>query len=308
GIPYLTTGAATELERVYDINGTSIQKIKHTIEPFVTYAYAPRIYQGNLPLFDQYDRMNSRSLITYGVTTRLFAKGSPQPTEEVQPMETQPAEVAPTVGPLDSLSSPTEVFAPTPGTTESRGQTVRELAQLTLMPAYDISHEIAHDGGHASDFQGRFTLFPTTIAALGSQLDYNPRQHAGITFASVYANIQPPWSRISNVYMGKALQGSFIQLSYNYVNPETAVLPTTTGNASQFGMIRAYTDLFDRFGLYIAPSYDFAADRLLSAQYGVRLKSPCDCWSTDVGVSDTFNPNEVAVMLQVTLGGLGSIG
>ena len=42
---------------------------------------------------------------------------------------------------------------------------------------------------------------------------------------------------------------------------------------------RAYADVFDRLGVYLAPNYDFAAAKLLSAEYGLRLKSLCDCWA-----------------------------
>jgi hypothetical protein len=71
---------------------------------------------------------------------------------------------------------------------------------------------------------------------------------------------------------------------------------------------RAYTDILDRFGLFFGPSYDFAAEKLLSTEYGFRLKSPCNCWSADVGVIDSVSPNEVQVQFQLTLGGLGSVG
>jgi hypothetical protein len=108
--------------------------------------------------------------------------------------------------------------------------------------------------------------------------------------------------------MGRALQGSFAQFAYSYVRPQNAVLPTTTRNASQYLTMRAYTDVFDRVGVYFAPSYDFSSSRLLEAEYGVRLKSVCDCWAADVGVVDSFNPDEVQVQVQITLGGLGSFG
>ncbi|HEY6395208.1 MAG TPA: LPS assembly protein LptD, partial [Candidatus Binataceae bacterium] len=74
GIPYAQAGIATLLEKTYDLNWTSIEKLKHMIEPFVNYAYVPRINQGNLPLFDQIDRVNSRSLFTVGFTTLLFGR------------------------------------------------------------------------------------------------------------------------------------------------------------------------------------------------------------------------------------------
>jgi hypothetical protein len=47
---------------------------------------------------------------------------------------------------------------------------------------------------------------------------------------------------------------------------------------------------------------------MLSTEYGVRLKSPCDCWAADLGITDSTNPNEVQVQFQLTLGGLGSVG
>ena len=99
-----------------------------------------------------------------------------------------------------------------------------------------------------------------------------------------------------------------MQLSYNYVNPEVAVLPTTTQNNSQFATIRAYSDVWDMLGVYIAPSYNFSTNQLQYAEYGARLKSSCDCWAADMGLTDSFNPNEIQVQFQLTLGGLGSIG
>ena len=308
GVPFMMTGIATELERVWDINGTTIQKLKNTIEPFASYAYVPRIYQGDMPLFDQYDRVNARSLFTYGVTTRLYAKVAPQSTDQRPDQEVQGAYGEPSVGVSNEQSSPSEAFLPSTSSSYSHGGEVRELARVTLMQAYDVSHDLGAFGDHISDFQANVNVFPTTIASLGSQVDYNPRNHAGFTYANVYLTFQPPWSKISNIYMGKALQGSFLQASYNYVNPESAVLPTTTANASQYAVIRAYSDVWDRLGVYIAPSYNFSTNQLQNAQYGARLKSPCDCWAADFGITDSFNPHEVQVQFQVTLGGLGSIG
>ncbi len=309
GVPYLSTGAATELERVWDINGDTVEKLKNTIEPFANYAYVPRIYQGNMPLFDQYDRVNARSLFTYGFTTRLYAKVTPQ-SSDLPPNTTEAdtTNAMPSVNTFDEESSPSEAYGPGGPSTYSRGEEVRELLQLTLQQAYDVSHDLGPFGDRVSDLQANLTVYPTTIASLGSQVDYNPRDHAGFTFANVYMAFQPPWSTISNIYMGKALQGAFLQASYNYVNPQVAVLQTTTKNASQFASIRAYSDVYDILGVYVGPSYNFASNELIDAQYGARLKSPCDCWAADMGLTQSINPNEVQVQFQLTLGGLGSIG
>ncbi|MGH7934874.1 MAG: hypothetical protein ACREQN_17160, partial [Candidatus Binataceae bacterium] len=96
--------------------------------------------------------------------------------------------------------------------------------------------------------------------------------------------------------------------SYNYIGPGPTARPGVNANFSQFLVLRAYYALFDRMGLYFAPSYDFASHQMLSEAYGIRIKSPCDCWAFDTGITKTNNPSELAFQFQLTLGGLGSIG
>ena len=309
-VPYADAGISTVLDRVYDTGFGSIEKFKNTIEPFVNYAYVPRIYQGNQPLFDQTDRLNARSLITYGFTTRLFAKIREQAPEETttDATPTEAVDTESTVGPYheDPLA---DQIAPRGGNIVRDTEHSQELGSLTIQQAYDTAHQVATDGSHISDIEGLLDVYATQIATLSSQLDYNPRSHSGITFANAALSIQPPWANeVSPIYMGKALQGSFIQFGYNYASRKATVFPPTNKNAAQFVSGEAYTDVFDRLGVYLAPQYDLADDRMLSMEYGVRLKSPCNCWAADLGITDSTNPNEVQIQFQLTLGGLGSVG
>ncbi len=309
-VPYVKTGVSTLLDRVYDTGWHSIEKIKNTVEPFVNYEYVPRVNQSDRALFDQFDRLNSRSLITYGVTTRLFGKFSdlPQPERASDTPNNDLSSADTTVGPLHEQPVAEEGDAPR-GASIVRGDVAsRELAQLTVQEAYDTSHEVG-EGSNFSDIEGILNLYPTTIASLSSQIDYSPRSNGGISYANVFMNVQPPWSNTSSkVYMGRALEGSFLQVGYNYTSSKDTVFAPTNRNGSQAIVARAYTDVFDRLGLYFAPDYDFAARRMLSSEYGVRLKSPCDCWAADLGLIQSYNPNEVQVQFQLTLGGLGSVG
>jgi len=311
-VPYGKAGISTVLDRVYDVGWKSVEKLKNTIEPFANYSYVPRIFQGNQPLFDQTDRLNSRSLITYGFTTRLFAKIKDLPPEQTNTDATPTQAISPTgdsnVGPFheDPLA---DSLAPRGGNITREGEHSQELASLTIQQAYDTSHEVAVGGSNISDIEGLLNVYTNQIATLSSQIDYNPRSHSGITFANAALDIQSPWStKGAPIYLGKALQGSFIEFAYNYASRKATVFPATNKNAAQLVQGRAYTDLFDRLGVYIAPSYDLAANRNLSTEYGVRLKSPCDCWAADLGITDSTNPNEVQVQFQLTLGGLGSVG
>jgi lipopolysaccharide assembly outer membrane protein LptD (OstA) len=316
-IPFIQTGVSTELERVYDVDWKYIDKLKHTIEPFVNYYYVPDISQSAVPLFDERDRINARSLIVYGFTSRLYAKmnssASTPDIPENANAESGAVQAADSGQRPDTPADGVGVFDTT-GSAETHsatGETTRELVSMSLMQAYDTTYAVQPNQVALSDVEGMFTLFPTSVVSFGSQLAYDPRNNPGISLASIQMNLQPPWNKnnASSLYMGKALTGSFMQVSYNYVrSANTVQFVGTSRNASQFFALRAYYDLLDRLGLYFAPNYDLAASRMLSTQYGVRFKSPCDCWAFDVGITNSYNPNEVQVQVQATLGGLGSIG
>jgi LPS-assembly protein len=290
-LPYANFGASTIIEKIYDVNWKSISKLKHTIEPFLYYNYVPNVDQNDLPLFDELDRINGRSLLTYGVTSRIFARSAPQlvvaNNQEEQSDEGQAVMTG--VGPAAGMA--------------------REMAEFQLLQAYDTSHAIAKGGSRWSDLEGSAIMMPMNLASLGSQLGYDPRD-SRITYSSVYFTMQPPGAtNAPSLYMGRALVGSFVQLSYNYIAPgPTALQPGVNSSFFEFLTLRAYYDLFDRLGVFFAPSYDIVNSKLLSAEYGVRIKSPCNCWAVDVGITQSTNPSETAVQFMVTLGGIGSIG
>jgi LPS-assembly protein len=318
-IPFVQTGVSTELERVYDVDWKYIDKLKNTIEPFVNYSYVPEISQSGVPLFDERDRINARSLIVYGFTSRLFAKmSSPSTPSEIaenadaESGAVRAADSGQAQGP--GASDDGAGVYDTTGSSETHsatGDKTRELVSMTLMQAYDTEYAVQPNQVALSDVEGRFTLFPTSVVSFGSQFAHDPRSNPGISLASVQMNLQPPQNQDDqpSLYMGKAMTGSFLQVSYNYVrSANTVEFVSTSRNAAQFFALRAYYDVLDRIGIYFAPNYDIAASRMLSTQYGVRLKSPCDCWALDVGITNSYNPNEVQVQVQATLGGLGSVG
>jgi hypothetical protein len=138
--------------------------------------------------------LNSRSLITYGVTTRLFGKYSdlPQSEKDSDTANNELSSADSTVGPLHE--QPVAEEAGRQGASIVRGDTSsRELAQLTVQQAYDTSHQVG-EGSNISDIEGILNVYPTTIASLSSQLDYSPRSDSGISYANVFMNVQPPRS------------------------------------------------------------------------------------------------------------------
>jgi LPS-assembly protein len=295
-LPYVNAGLGTEFERVFDLNAFGITKLKNTIEPFVTYAYVPATQQGNLPFFDQIDRVEARSLFTYGVTSRFYAKLNPEYVLDVN-QDSQ----ADDDQPLPFLPFRPESY--------SRGSSTVEVLQLSVLQAYDVNHAVAEGAARFSDLELEATALPNNVWSMTGVMGYSA-QTGGLQNASIALALQPWWVRNTpKLYMGRAEAGSFFQISYDYVAPgPDTKRQGVNASLTQFLSGRLYYGLFNRMGLYFAPSYDLVRDKLISAEYGIRLKSPCDCWAFDIGITKTINPSETQYQFQLTLGGLGSVG
>jgi hypothetical protein len=291
-LAYGSAGLGTEIEKVYDLNWEPAEKLKHTIEPFVTYSYVPNFDQSSLPQFDEIDRIEGRSLITYGATSRIFLKFAPRPAQG----SGESGQTASTEEQYDGSVHPfmTRSFV--------NGSTIEEILRISLMQAYDTAHAVAKGSGRFSDLDLLATAFPANTLAIGGQLTYSA-QTSTIHYASGYMNVEPWWTRNSKVVTGASLQGS-----YNYIGPGPTSQPGVNASFNQFMSLRAYYELFNRVAVLFGPSYDFTSHELLSTEYGLRIKPPCNCWAFDMGITKTINPSETQFQFQVTLGGVGSVG
>jgi lipopolysaccharide export system protein LptA len=283
----------SRLERIYNVNWHKLKKLKHTIEPLVQYNYVPVVDQGQLPIFDETDRVEPRSMISYGVVSRLYGKFSG--SEDVSSASNGDTAAS------ESGEQPTGNVQQ-PATYHSGQGSTTELAEFSLLHEYDILHALAPAGEHFSDIDASMVVYPTRYLSLGTETDFNPstRQFAGET---LFFAIRPPWVEsqpIQQTHLGRAYTGgSYFQINYAYVSGSSAVEQISG---------RAYYEFFNRIGLYYEPSYDIADGKMLYSEYGLRLKSKCDCWILDLGINDSINPSEVQIFAQLTLGGLGSIG
>lgn len=153
------------------------------------------------------------------------------------------------------------------------------------------------------------TVFPNRVISGNTEVDWSPRGTQRLDAVSFGLQMQPPEQTLPSIYTGRASLGSYLQIFYSYA-AANAVLqpPSSVTNAISMVTARGYLSLLDRLGVYFAPKYDLNAHHLLSDVVGVRLESPCDCWFFDFAINQSYNPNNTSYMIQVTLGGLGSIG
>jgi LPS-assembly protein len=60
--------------RIWDLAGDRVQKLKHLVEPSISYVYIPEVDQENLPQFDTIDRIEAANRLEYSLTNTLYAK------------------------------------------------------------------------------------------------------------------------------------------------------------------------------------------------------------------------------------------
>ncbi len=74
---------STDLSRSYVLNSKNADRIKHTVRPQVIYHFIPPTSQDNLPEFDEVDRIEKISAVTYSVTN-TFSLRSRLPEENTK--------------------------------------------------------------------------------------------------------------------------------------------------------------------------------------------------------------------------------
>jgi LPS-assembly protein len=261
----------TGLSRVFDFRRLGFDKIKHAIEPKVEFLYIPSVSQDDLPIFDGLDRINRRSLITYGFSTRLLGRSAP--------------------------------------TTSTVGE-VAELTRLSISQSYDVDRLIPPVDGtgsadHFSDIDVALRINPSRRASvrLRSNYDTSSSDLSAATVAIHWRALPQP---ASDSLRSRILVRTSLNLAYRFFSNNPQVNDEFS-DVQQFDA-SVVLPLTDRFGLLYANRYDIPNDRFLENHFGVRLVSACDCWSLDLGFTDKANPNEVELRLRVTLVGLGTTG
>jgi LPS-assembly protein len=264
----------TSLDRIYSIDWLGVEKLKHLIEPTVAYLYVPAVAQNDLPLFDGIDRINQRSLITYGLQTRFIGKFS-------QDVHVEPG---------------TDVR-----TVDDSTEKYRELARFSLMQSVDPIQEISEQqsgqaGNNFSDIDLAARINPARALSLRFVGNYNTSQN-DFTAARVGFFIEDPWAPRPVPGEQRPLETrSTAAVSYRFI----------TGNQLQEIDANLLMRLTDWMGFQYATRYDVVENRFLDNYWGLRFVSTCGCWAVDLAVEDRTNPQEVSVRAQVTLVGLGS--
>lgn len=285
----------TTLERVYDVgegswlgsistlgaqnDGVKLLRVKNQIQPVLSYLYVPDVNQNDLPLFDSADRIRARSVVTYGIRSRLLGRFSARPeVAESIPELTPEVEDLPDLDytrPLDVYDENGNIASLSQAVSLRRGQ-IRDLVGVGVKQSYDYRK----DSDPWSDVGVNLDLYPTSYALLRLETNYNTSDNE---FSS--------WS------VGTALRDdrddSLIG-RYSFIDGR---LSQIEGNLE--------IKLVDRFRLGYYARYDQRQSEFIQNYTGLRYESTCGCWKVDLGFSDKSNPDKRQYFLRLTLVGLG---
>ena len=70
----LHLGLSTTFQKIFQVDGDRLKKLKHSVRPEIEYTYIPDVNQDDLPEFDSLDRIDENSSITYSLTNEFTGK------------------------------------------------------------------------------------------------------------------------------------------------------------------------------------------------------------------------------------------
>jgi LPS-assembly protein len=308
----------TAIERVYDLDpGNSLtyltslgsdsqvfrlERVKHTIEPFVNYLYIPEEDQTLNPLYDQLDRIEKRSLVTYGFRTALLGRflppggvakaDIPELTPRVQDL---PLFDAGTTGLPDFGNS--RMFN-NGGNFNTRNGEIREIASLAIRQNYDFN-EVPEDDETPDSSQ---------LSDLHTEIGMSPTSYLGFTLISNY-DVQS--GDASSWDFGTSFRddrGDIFALHYQYIGPQYNVNTMSEGETS-LNQIEGNIELVltEQVRLAYYARYDEIDSEIQSSRVALRFSDTCKCWFFDVGYRDQLDPDQQFFTVALTLAGLGAL-
>jgi len=143
---------SSEVYQVFNIEGKSVERIKHIIRPNIIYDYIPEKDQSELPSLDDIDRIAGTNLITYSLTNTLTSK-SKKNTKEIK----------------DSPSDKSIAD----GSYEPPMYDYNEFFRFKLQQSYDINKEKEDTPEPFSPIRGELEFYPLRYFSIRADADWS---------------------------------------------------------------------------------------------------------------------------------------
>jgi LPS-assembly protein len=294
----------TSIARVFNIDGSYLKKMKHVLEPEVSYLFIPYRTQRDIPIMDGVDRINRRNLLTFSLNNRLWGKFF------------QEAIGLPGDQDVELVSSPTV-------------GDIREMGRLRLALSYDIDRE-RKGGNTLSDLDANLKITPVDYLALGVDGGVKPGAWQVTQTGLVFSLLDPrPIAR--RVLDRDFMRPSQLDFRYNFTrrgpngflaedanivldlpancssHPLDPRCPTRFAENVAAGMNwNLLFHLTDHLLFFFDSSYNVRDARFISNRGALKILSKCECWTLRLSLNRTTNPAKTTFRFDFSLLGLGS--
>lgn len=263
---------STQLYRVYDVKGKTIDRIKHSVTPQIVHDYIPPKEQGSYPYFDDIDRIERKNLITYSITNTFTSKSK---------KHTRKDKTRSTVLTDDNENPENE-------NPEDELYTYREFCRFKVQQSYDIDEAIEDN---PSLWNNGVTREP--FSSIYGELEFTPN-----SFFVVSADAQ--WSHYENRFVSR---NTAIRLSDNRkdgIFVEHRKIRKTSESIYTKGILK----ITDRLSAYIENERNIYDRETIMSSVGFLYEG--QCWSLEVNLTEEPDDNKIVFM--INLYGLGGIG
>ncbi len=282
----------TSLGRVYHLDGSYLQKMKHALEPEVSYLFIPSVRDRDIPIFDGTDRINRRNLLTFALTNRLWGKFAQEP---IGVPEDRDVEL---------------VSSPTPGD-------IREMGNLRLALSYDIDKE-RKGGDSLSDLDMNLRMTPLDYLALGFDTGLNPGPWQ-VSQAAVLFSLLDPRPLTRRVLDRDFMRPNQLDLSYRFIRRDSLAELADNANLTTLSNERllsrnilgllganALFHVTDHLLFVYNTNYNARDRRFTSNKGGIKILSQCECWTLSFTLNRSTNPDKTSFKFSFDLLGLSS--
>jgi len=295
----------TAVSRIFGFNSLGLTRVKHVLEPEISYLFIPGVNQSRIPIMDDIDRINRRNVLTFALNNRFWGKVA-------SPLAPPPDSSVEALGPGGIIGD------------------VRQLAALKLALSYDIDRE-RKKGDSLSDLDINLRVSPGAYIDITLDGGVDPGRwdisQARLTFSItdprpiLRRSLDPDFNRPNALSLGYQFlrrgPNSFLADDANIdldspancvAHPLDPRCPGTGFDKNTVGNVNAnlFYKLTDNLLFNFGSTYDARDSRFLGVRATTKILSFCECWSMTFGVNHAINPAKTSVSFDFNLLGLGN--
>jgi LPS-assembly protein len=304
----LRWNVGTALSRVFAFNALGLSRIKHVLEPEISYLFIPGVNQSNIPIMDEVDRINRRNIFTFALTNRFWGKvisGLAPPPED-----SNVESLTPVLGDVRQMASVRLAMSYDLGA--ARNGSNDNLTDIDInmrllpVPYFNVAFDggINPNGGNISQARLAFTVSdPRPILHRSLDLDFSRPNSASISYQFLRNGPNSFLADNANINLDAPAN-----CTRNPTDPRCPLDNPQGNTKNTVGNFNASTlyRITDHLLLNFSSTYDVLDNKFIGFHASTKFLSFCECWTATLNLFHNVNPAKTGFSFNFSLLGLGN--